>query len=123
MISDLESTSQIRIPGKVTWDQLTGGAGEQIYLGISILETDTYEIIDVSASDTLHSDMQSTEELEFFLRTLKERYEKDGRTLSVLIQPVPDAKMQRLIQVLDVCERLGIEKNINFDTSITQENS
>ena len=117
MISDLDHSSQIRIPGKLSWDELMTD-GEQVqYLGISIKENDDYDITALAEKQILHGDLKSPEELQFFLKTLKDRYESEGKSLSVLIEPAPDSRMQRLIEVLDVCERLGIQRSINLDST------
>ena len=117
MISDLDKSSQIRIPGKVSWDQLITDVNQIQYLGVSIKENDDYEITDLTEKQVLHGDLESPEELQFFLETLRNRYDNEGKSLSVLIEPAPDSRMQRLIEVLDVCERLGIQRSINLDST------
>ena len=122
MISDLDKTSQIRIPDKLTWDQLTSDEDQVHYLGVSVKQNDIYEITDLEEEEVLHEEIQSPEELQFMLQTLKDRYDTEGKSLAVLVEPESDSRMQRLIQVLDVCERLGIKRSVNLDLTKNQEN-
>lgn len=115
MISDLTVISQITLPGKNDEATENQNDADQMYVGVSIEAGGIYTISDLATQEPLYVKITAAEELEFFLKTLKDRYEAEGRTLSVLIEPGPESAMQHLINALDVCERLTLTKNINTE--------
>lgn len=116
MISDLTVISQITLPGKNAEVAENQDDTDQMYIGVTIDADGIYTISDLATQEPLYVKITAAEELEFFLKTLKDRYQAEGRRLSVLIEPGPEAAMQHLINALDVCERLVLTKNINTET-------
>jgi len=116
MISDLTVISQVALPGKSNQEQLEQADADLVYVGVGIDAEGVYAIEDLAVREPLYVNIGAVQELEFFLKTLKERHESEGRRLSVLIEPNPEAPMQGLVNVLDVCERLALVKHISTET-------
>ena len=115
MISDITVISQITLPGKSEENTEPKTDDNQIYLGVTIQNEAQYQILNLSDRAPLHVNINSAEELQFILKTLNEQYIDEGKTLNLLIEPAPQSHMQKLVDVLDICERLAIQKNINTE--------
>ncbi len=114
MISDITVISQLSLPGKSD-AAAEPPAEEQVYLGVSILTDGQFQILNLEDRSELHVNINSMEELEFVLKTLRDQHRDAGMELNLLIEPAPESPMQKLVDVLDVCERLKIQKNINTE--------
>lgn len=114
MISDITVISQLSLPGKSD-AEVAPPAEEQVYLGVSIMVDGQFEILNLEDRSSLHVNINSLEELEFVLKTLRDQHRDAGQELNLLIEPTPESPMQKLVDVLDVCERLAISKNINTE--------
>ena len=55
-------------------------------------------------------------ELEHFLLSQKNKYVRKRIKLIVTIEPHKSAIMQKLVDVLDICQRNNIEKNLNYES-------
>ena len=115
MISDLKGTSQVSFNEGSAQDFFSGLQDESILLGVKIENDGRLSINDISESRTLHQNILSIEELEFLIGTIKNKYAEEGKELSILIEPAPDAQIQYVVHVLDVCDRLGLNKNLNTE--------
>ena len=120
MISDITVISQVTLPGKS--DESNDPPAEEAitYLGVAIQGNGSYEILNLADKSPMHVGINSAEELEFVLKTVKETEAQLGKVINVLIEPAPDSHMQKLVDVLDVCERLAINKNINTESVFQQ---
>ncbi len=114
MISDITVISQLSLPGKSDADA-EPPAEEQVFLGVSILTDGQFEILNLEDRSALHVNISSMEELEFILRMLRDQHRDAGMELNLLIEPTPESSMQKLVDVLDVCQRVGVQKNINTE--------
>lgn len=115
MISDLKGTSQISFNEGSEQDFLAANSSEAVLLGVTIERGNRLSIRDIKSDQVLHENVLSLEELEFLLGTMKKGFVEDGKELSVLIEPAPDAHIQYVVHVLDVCDRLELVKNINTE--------
>lgn len=115
MISDLKGTSQISFNEGDAQDFFATLQDDSILLGVNIENDGRLSINDISESRTLHQNILSIEELEFLIGTMKNQYAEEGKELSILIEPAPDAQIQYVVHVLDVCDRLGLSKNLNTE--------
>lgn len=115
MISDITVISQITLPGKS--DEVSEPATEnnQVFLGVEIQGDGMYRVLDLTDRSPLHVNITSPDELQFILRTLNDQHNTSGQVMHLLIEPAPASHMQKLVDVLDVCERLNIPKNINTE--------
>lgn len=117
MISDLKGTSQISFDEGDAQTLLESNDAARVVLGVVIGDNNELSIRDVKASRTLHDNVLSMEELEFFIQTLNTNYGEQGKSVSILIEPAPDAKIQYVVHVLDICDRLGLDKSINTNSA------
>lgn len=117
MISDLKGTAQISFDEGNAGDFFSGGSSTTVLLGVSIEASNRLSIRDINESKSLHENILSLQELEFSIKTLKDRYDEEGKEVFVLIEPAPDAQIQYVVHILDICDRLGLKKNINTDTA------
>ena len=115
MISDLKGTSQLSFNEGDAQDFFSTLQEDSILLGVEIENDGRLSIRDISESRTLHQNILSIEELEFLIGTMKNQYAEEGKELSILIEPAPDAQIQYVVHVLDVCDRLGLNKNLNTE--------
>ena len=121
MISDLTIISQIELPGKSDEQQETPPEN-RILLGLTINSEGGFSIKNMDDEKVLYTDIMAFEELEFILTTLSGQHKQDGNTLSIYIEPMAEAPMQSLVDVLDVCERLNLSKNINTEAVVAALN-
>ena len=117
MISDLKGTAQISFDEGSASDFFSTSSSETVLLGVSIDSDNRLSIRDLNESRSLHENILSLQELEFSINTLKNRFNEEGKDVYVLIEPAPDAQIQYVVHILDICDRLGLKKNINTDTA------
>ena len=110
MISEVHMHTQIGFPGAVDDLEASSLTDSNEILVVSVREDDSYAITHLAEEDKLHDNIRSTEELEFFLKTLKQQRSGEINSFSILIDPEENARMQLLVNLLDVCERLDIPK-------------
>ena len=115
MISDITVISQITLPGKSDESTEPESETNQVFLGVAIMEDGQYQILKLEDRAPLHVNITSVDELQFILKTLNDQHRVQGKALHLLIEPAPASHMQKLVDVLDVCERLAIPKNINTE--------
>ncbi len=115
MISDITVISQVTLPGKSDEPADPNHNDDQVHLGVSIGADGKYEVINLTDRTQLHVGISSSEELQFVLQTLDNQHTARQQVLNILIEPTPASPMQKLVDVPDVCERLGIQKNINTE--------
>ncbi len=115
MISDITVISQVTLPGKSDEPADPEENDDQVHLGITIAPDGKYEVINLADRTQMHVGINSPEELQFVLQTLDNQHTARQQVLNILIEPTPASPMQKLVDVLDVCERLGIQKNINTE--------
>ena len=123
MISDLKGTSQISFDEGDAAAFFSIEEKNNILLGVSVESDNRLSIKDLTNSQSLHENILSLEELEFSIETLKIRYNEQGKEVSVLIEPAPDAQIQYVVHILDICDRLGLNKNINTEIVRVQAES
>ncbi|MEX0780868.1 MAG: biopolymer transporter ExbD [Balneolales bacterium] len=110
IISDITIRSQIELPGH---EDSASGETENILLFLEIQEANQYKITEVETQLT-YEEINGLSELEGLLLAIKEEKMADNFNISAVIHPQEDATMQQLVDVLDICDRIGISKNINI---------
>lgn len=110
MISDINLRSQIPLPS-------SGDGSEseiiQTLIIISIYRDGSYEITEAE-TEIRYGLLQSIMDLEKTLREVQKEKRSGGVEVVALISPDEKATMQNLVDVLDVCDKLRIAKNINI---------
>ena len=115
MISDLKGTSQVSFDEGDEVQFFSDRSDTGVLLSVSIESDSRLSIKDLASSEGLYENILSLEELEFSINTLKNRYMEEGKEVAVLIEPAPDAQIQYVVHILDICDRLGLKKNINTE--------
>ena len=113
VISDITIRSQIELPGSDPGDQME--ERELMLFVINIDPENQYRLSDINES-VIHGTFSGTENLESALRALNRDIREDGKSPVALIQLDESVTMQRLIDILDLCDRIGIPKNINVES-------
>jgi biopolymer transport protein ExbD len=112
-ISDIKVQAQIKLPSKDEDPQeQKKDEKEPTLIFVKIGMTDQVEITD----DATLFEFRPISGLEPFLVELKESYNAQQTQMVVLLEPDEDSIMQHTIDVLDICERQGIPKNINYES-------
>lgn len=107
-ISDLEIKTQIRLPSELS--AITKPTQINT-VSIIVLEGSRYTLME--ADKPIISDT-TLERVEDALLEVRKRYVAQQQDVLVLIQPDPNSPIQLTVNVLDVCERNHIAKNINY---------
>jgi len=110
MISDINIRSQIPLP---SGDEYSEVEVIRTLIIISVKEDGTFSITEAE-TEIGHGVQSSVDELEKALSTLQSEKKADGIEIVAIISPDEGAVMQSLVDVLDVCDKLGIAKNINI---------
>lgn len=113
VISDITVRSQIELPGS---DPSESQEERDLFLFvINIDPDDQYRLSDFQ-TETLLERTTGIENLESSLRSLNSEIRTKGKSPVALIEPHDDIIMQRLIDILDLCDQIGIPKNINVES-------
>lgn len=113
VISDITVRTQIAMPGTEEETLIEEDREREITLIIIQIETaETFRVMD-SSTEELLGETTASDELEPLMTTVAETYRENNIDIVVLIQPGEAAVMQSLIQVMDICDRLSIPRNIN----------
>ncbi len=113
IISDITVRSQIELPGS---DVVESQEQRDLSLYIiGILPNNQYQISDFIDSSILGV-YDTVESFESALRQLKSLSDSQDKSIVALIEPYDTITMQRLINVMDICDKAGIPKNINVES-------
>lgn len=115
MISDLTVISQIALPGSDTDTQVEPPPSETRLIGVAIAPSGEFQIREIATNEPLFVNIEETADLEALLSELVAAQRDTGGVMEVVIEPHPESTMQRLVDVHDLCERLGVQRNINTD--------
>lgn len=107
-ISDIKVNAQIKLPSPVR-DETS--ESQNLFLRVKIYSQEKFEIIE---NQIIHK-IDSLQVLEEKLFALYETYKKQNTALHVLIEPQSGSIIQSTIDVLDICSKLNITKNIAYD--------
>ena len=113
IISDITVRTQLELPSseeEVLNEE--GGEREITLLIIQIENSDTFRVMD-SETEELLIETERADQLEPELISVAASYRDRSVDVIILIQPGEETVMQSLIYVMDVCDRLGIPRNIN----------
>ena len=112
MISDLTIISQIQLPGKDLSAPPPQEEVDQSWFHIRVSEEGAFSLFEDGAENPSFVNIEETSELESVLIQIEEDEGADTR-LNLVIEPSPRVPMQKLVDVLDLCERLGLPHRIN----------
>ncbi len=107
-ISDLEIRTQIKLPREVT---AVNRPTRINTVSIIVLEGSRYTLVEADKPIISESRL---EDVETGLLEIRKRYLAEQQDIIVLIQPDPNSPIQLTVNVLDICERHKIARNINY---------
>jgi biopolymer transport protein ExbD len=110
MISDINIRSHIRLPSGEEDVQ----RDKPLTLIIIEIRADGRYSLTEAESETGYGTLSSLEELESVLIDVQRHYRQAEKEIAAIIYPNDNARMQWLVDVLDLCDRHGIAKNINI---------
>jgi biopolymer transport protein ExbD len=112
IISDITVRSHIDLPSSDPEDQEITEESELSLIVINIDPDHVFRLSDYHTS-TFWGEYQDLQTLESVMEDLMDHLRDEGETPVALIEPHEDITMQSLIDVMDICDRLGLPKNIN----------
>jgi biopolymer transport protein ExbD len=110
-ISDIKVRAQIKLPS----DKIEQESTEQAEPALIFVRIGLNNLVTVTDNDELEEQLP-IDRLEERLLQLRSDFNASGREIVVLIEPHEDSIMQHTIDVLDICERHTIPKNINYES-------
>ena len=115
MISDIENSSRVELdsPAQPTTEQ--DEPSEQIYLAVHISGEGRFSVVHVETDSVLASEITSREVLLEALRGHSQDARSSGRALTLLIRPDGRSPVQRTVDVMDVCDRLGLSRSLQME--------
>ena len=114
MISDITTETPITLPGPGP-DQPEFSETALVFVEIKV--DGRFDLQDQEQGRRFRR-IANLETLEARLRALQVAYNNRRKGVVVLIKPHPNSKTQRTIDVMDVCQRLGIPRNIYSTLSL-----
>ncbi|WP_340106291.1 ExbD/TolR family protein [Rhodohalobacter sp. 8-1] len=113
IISDITVRSQIELPGSDPGEPSEDR--QPLVMTIEVESATKFRVSEVE-SERLIGVFDSVEELENGLLQYRNQIRSQGLTPLALLELSAEAKMQTFIDVLDLCDKLGIPKNVNEET-------
>lgn len=113
IISDITVRSQIELPGSDPGEPQQDRQPHMIT--IEVESAINYRVTDPQ-SETVIGVYEQIEELENGLNQYGTELRNQGKTPVALIELGDESQMQTFINVLDLCDKLGIPKNVNEET-------
>lgn len=107
-ISDIKVKAQIKLPVPV---QGESRQSRNLFVTVRLLEAGGYAVKTPEGT----TNMATAPELERFLQQKKALFAARQKVLCVLIEPEKETIVQKTIDVLDMCAKLRIPKNLAFD--------
>ena len=111
-ISDIKVRAQIKLPSEKNDQEEQVEREDPVLIFVRIGLGDRVELTD---DHTLRESL-TIDQLEGRLLQLRQGYGAQGVEMVVLIEPHEDSIIQHTVDVLDMCERENIAKNINYES-------
>ncbi|MCL4704704.1 biopolymer transporter ExbD [bacterium] len=107
-ISDVEQKTQVKLPSNVS----AVSTPTQINtVSLIVLPGPMYTLLEDATEITSNAELEAVERE---LLNVRQKYLDQNQDIIVLIQPDPNSPVQLTVNVLDVCERNQIQRNINY---------
>ncbi|MEX0686880.1 MAG: biopolymer transporter ExbD [Balneolales bacterium] len=110
IISDITVRSQIVLPGS---ENSISEETQNHLLFLEIMEGNRYQITETK-TQLVYQEALGLQELEELLTAIQHEKENQDGLVTVVIHPTDEATMQQLVDVLDICDRVGLPNNINI---------
>mgnify|MGYP006293137649 CR=1 FL=1 len=113
VISDITIRSQIELPGSdpapPSDDRLPH------FITVQIAGNQRYQLYDPQ-NEILLAAYENLDLLEDALVQYRNQIQNEGKTVFALIELDDNIQMQSFIEILDLCDKIGIPKNVNEET-------
>lgn len=113
IISDITVRSQIELPGSDPGEP--SGDRQPLVMTVEVESATKFRVSEVE-EELLIGVFDSIEELENGLRQYRNQIRSRGLTPMALLKLSDEVQMQTFINVLDLCDKLGIPKNVDEET-------
>lgn len=118
MISDIEASSRVELAGAgEPADEMREPESERSIVVVEV-DADGSFLIGPGGPGRDVVRVADPEALAEALRALAAEHESAGRRTLVLIEPHPASEVQRTVDVMDICDRLGLDKSLRMDIEI-----
>jgi biopolymer transport protein ExbD len=111
-ISDISSFTHIEMPNKPPEQSEASQQQSLTFVRVDVAKAGQFVVRQVEPAEEICAP-DGRAALEDCLRATKDRLEGNDRRPIVLIEPSDESAVQHTVDVMDVCDRLGIAKNIN----------
>lgn len=111
-ISDIKVRAQIKLPSEQDEQQ----PEPEQKPALLFIEIGLDKIVRMTQDDRILVETADLQQLETALVQTVENVQSEGRKAVVLIEPDEDSPIQFTVDVLDMCERHNIPKNINYES-------
>lgn len=111
-ISDIKVRAQIKLPSQ---DEEQQPEPEQRPV-LLFVEIGLDKVVRIMQDDQILTETTDLQQLETALVQTVEGIRAEGRKAVVLIEPDEDSPIQFTVDLLDMCERHNIPKNINYES-------
>ena len=121
MISDIESSSRVELAdaSEAPEEEIEPEEEERRFILVEILPSGAYAVSDPAVTDSVPPPgLPDADALAEELRRRRGAHRELGVETVVLIQPDPASLVQRTVDVMDVCDRLGLPKSLRMDIEI-----
>jgi biopolymer transport protein ExbD len=113
MISEIEYVSQVDLAQPAPEEQEEPDLDEDpAFVTVRIDPDGSFVIVDPASNTPLGEPIGDADLLSGFLENLGTEYAADDRPLIVLINPHDESIVQWTVDVMDVCDRLGLGKSL-----------
>lgn len=110
IISDITVRSQIVLPGH---DPSISEDTQSLLLFLEIMESNQFKVTEIE-TQLMYDEINGLSELEELLTAIRLEKLAENVEVAAVVHPQDEATMQQLIDVLDICDRIGITRNINI---------
>jgi biopolymer transport protein ExbD len=110
IISDITIRTQIELPGSN--EAVDSEVKEMTLIVIEVRKDGQFRVVNAE-SEFLYGRATNNESLFDVLLKVKGTLQREGRNIVAIIEPEESISMQQLVDVLDICDEVGIPKNIN----------
>jgi biopolymer transport protein ExbD len=117
-LSDISVEANIQLPGEQ--ENAPTPPEDRTTIEVEILGDGTFVVRDFDRS-TGFDNIVTIPQLGEAITTLRQENEDLGRSVSVAILPRGASPMQRTIDVMDLCDRLGVSKSLNTSAALESE--
>ena len=112
IISDITVRSQIELPGQ----ENSSGEETTNHLYFLVIQEGNHYTLTETQTQLAYEEIQGLTELEDLLIAIRQEKLAEDGDLTLIIHPEEEATMQQLVDVLDICDRTGIQRNINISS-------